>query len=68
MLTCIKLALAGVTPGGVVLEPPPQAILTASKSANAATVKYCHRTQKPFARFTGNCIYVPFRSPEMLLR
>src|SRR5690242_6231095 len=62
MLTCIKLALAGVIPGGMVLEPPPQAILTASKSANPASVKYCHRMQKPFARFTGNCIYVPFRT------
>ncbi|HKT68432.1 MAG TPA: hypothetical protein VJP83_03300 [Terriglobales bacterium] len=67
MLTCIRLALAGDTVGGIVLEPPPpQPILTASKSANTATVKYRHRMQKSFARFTGNCISVPFHSLEML--
>jgi hypothetical protein len=59
MLTCIKLELAGDTMGGMVPEPPPQPILTASSSASAASVRYRHCVQKPFARFTGNCISLP---------
>src|SRR5690242_7644546 len=69
MLTCMRLALAGDTAGGIVLEPPPpQPILAASSIASAASVRYRHCVQKPFASFTGNCISFPFRSPEMLLR